>query len=238
MSDTADDKSAELEPSISTITDKWTLNDTLGHSAYAYAIAKYITHRDTKPPVYIYIKGTHGVGKTSLMRMIQMKIDRGSFRPETENVLNRMPTTINEILEIMNKDSEQELRIIPLESDQNASLARLTIWYDAWKNESSGHIWSGLLDSIIVQIADHMDPKSRDMLFLELRSRRYGKNKVRDEIYDRISEYSRKKALKWSWTLPIVLFGAAAIMTIVSGMYSGAHNNLHADRLKTTVEGC
>lgn len=55
--------------------DCWTLSDELGHDAYAYAVYKFLIHKDTKPPLTISIQAPWGGGKTSLMRMIQNNLD-------------------------------------------------------------------------------------------------------------------------------------------------------------------
>jgi hypothetical protein len=56
-------------------TDIWTINDELGYGDYAYLIAKFITHPATRPPISVSIESPRGIGKTSLMRMIQDKLD-------------------------------------------------------------------------------------------------------------------------------------------------------------------
>jgi hypothetical protein len=55
--------------------DYWTIDDRLGTRPYADAIAAFIRHPDTKPPLTIGIKGPWGAGKTSLMRMVQAALD-------------------------------------------------------------------------------------------------------------------------------------------------------------------
>jgi hypothetical protein len=55
--------------------DYWTVGDELDYEAYADAIADFIQHHDTKPPLTIGIKAPWGAGKTSLMRMIQDRLD-------------------------------------------------------------------------------------------------------------------------------------------------------------------
>ncbi len=66
--------------------DIWTNRDTVGAVAYARAIARGIQHTQTRPPLTIGIKGAWGAGKTSLMRMIQERLewpeqDGGSSKP-------------------------------------------------------------------------------------------------------------------------------------------------------------
>jgi hypothetical protein len=61
------------EPAI--ISDYWTVGDQLGYASYADAIAEFIQHPDTRPPLTIGIKAPWGAGKTSLMRMVQDRLD-------------------------------------------------------------------------------------------------------------------------------------------------------------------
>ncbi|MFC4052493.1 P-loop NTPase fold protein [Actinomadura syzygii] len=70
------------EPTITR--DYWTLRDRLSYSHYADAIAEFIRHRQTRPPLTIGLKAPWGAGKTSLMRMIQNNLDpRDGERPCT-----------------------------------------------------------------------------------------------------------------------------------------------------------
>jgi hypothetical protein len=61
------------EPAI--ISDYWTVGDQLGYASYADAIAEFIQHEDTRPPLTIGIKAPWGAGKISLMRMVQDRLD-------------------------------------------------------------------------------------------------------------------------------------------------------------------
>ena len=73
---TEEDIRVALEgPSTHITTDSWTLDDALGYRAYAHAIARFITHEQTGKPLCISIHAPWGGGKTSLMRMIQDKLD-------------------------------------------------------------------------------------------------------------------------------------------------------------------
>lgn len=62
-------------PSTHIATDIWTTDDALGYEAYAYAIARFITHGQTRAPLTISVQAPWGGGKTSLMRMIQKELD-------------------------------------------------------------------------------------------------------------------------------------------------------------------
>ncbi len=64
--------------------DKWTLDDKLGYSIYAYAIARFISDTYTEPPIAISIQAPWGGGKTSLMRMVKAMLDRDAPIPKSE----------------------------------------------------------------------------------------------------------------------------------------------------------
>ena len=70
--------------------DFYTTTDSVGYAAYADAIARAIQHRETKPPLTIGIKGVWGAGKTSLMRMVQDRLEwpQGAH-PKGQNVNRR-----------------------------------------------------------------------------------------------------------------------------------------------------
>ena len=75
--------------------DSWTTTDTAGYRPYADAIARGIQHPGTRPPLTIGIRAPWGAGKTSVMRMIQQRLEwppdttspgPGSQRPVSLNV--------------------------------------------------------------------------------------------------------------------------------------------------------
>ncbi|MFC4589740.1 KAP family NTPase [Sphaerisporangium corydalis] len=72
--------------------DRWTIDDRLGHRVYAEAIAAFVRHPDTRPPLTIGVKGPWGAGKTSLMRMVQDLLDPGAASDRPAGIhLNRAP---------------------------------------------------------------------------------------------------------------------------------------------------
>jgi hypothetical protein len=69
------------EPQLSR--DYWTLLDQLSYLPYAEAIAEFIRHRATRPPLTIGLKAQWGAGKTSLMRMIRQELEWPGQAPDT-----------------------------------------------------------------------------------------------------------------------------------------------------------
>jgi hypothetical protein len=72
-SDDADQGGYRPEPVASS--DYWTTGDQLEYEPYATAIAEFIQHEGTEPPLTIGIKAPWGAGKTSLMRMVRDRLD-------------------------------------------------------------------------------------------------------------------------------------------------------------------
>jgi hypothetical protein len=68
------------EPDSRIARDFWTADDTLGYAQYADAIASFVRHQETRPPLTIGVKAPWGAGKTSLMRMVQERLDPPSDR--------------------------------------------------------------------------------------------------------------------------------------------------------------
>jgi kumamolisin len=70
-----DQVSRAYQPERLITSDFWTSKDRLGHAVYADAIAGFIRHAQTRPPLTIGITGQWGSGKTSLMRMVRERLD-------------------------------------------------------------------------------------------------------------------------------------------------------------------
>ncbi|MBN2327127.1 MAG: translation initiation factor IF-2 N-terminal domain-containing protein [Candidatus Omnitrophica bacterium] len=72
-----------IGPSPHTLSDHWTLFDTLGYEPYAYALYRFLVHEQTQPPLTISIQAPWGGGKTSMMRMIQNHLDPYSMEDQS-----------------------------------------------------------------------------------------------------------------------------------------------------------
>jgi len=49
-----------------------------------------------------------------------------------------------------------------------ASRHRWTVWFNAWKYETSEQLWAGLVDAIVTQITDRLRPDQRELFLLRL----------------------------------------------------------------------
>jgi hypothetical protein len=139
-----------LPPVIST--DKPTLGDTLGYQVYAYALARFLTDSRTTAPISISIQAPWGGGKTSLMRMVRSMLDKRapelpgekSKKKEQESQevisLKDIKKKLKTSKKVKKTHPEPEKRV-PARGDIDP---RITIWFNAWKYESTQQVWAGL----------------------------------------------------------------------------------------------
>lgn len=209
-------------PSTHIARDLWTTEDALGYRAYAYAIYRFMTHPQTKPPLTISIQAPWGGGKTSLMRMIQKQLDPKAFADAAaEAEQTRGEIRLKDVLTEIRKWTGARTRfqellsrirkpksVSPLAPDVPANPAEqcLTIWFNAWKYENTNQVWAGLVDAIMHQVAARLPLAARERFWLQLHFRRIDMDRLRHKIYERILRYW------WRWLWLWFLSGAAAVM--------------------------
>ncbi|MES2445178.1 MAG: P-loop NTPase fold protein [Pseudomonadota bacterium] len=101
-----------------------------------------------------------------------------------------------------------------------ADKRRWTIWFNAWKYETTGQIWSGLVDAIVSQIADRLPPIEREKFLLKLHLARIDDGVIRKRIYDRVVTIWWSKVRAWTLaggTATLALFGLGAVKPALPG---------------------
>jgi hypothetical protein len=203
-------------PSTHVATDMWTLNDSLGYHAYAHAISRFMTHPRTKPPLTISIQAPWGGGKTSLMRMIQQKLDPEALPGALKEVKQKddqpddkftVKQVLQEIEEWSQTSTKKKLPKIP--EDNKCKL--LTIWFNAWKYESTNQVWAGLADTIIQQVAARLSPVNRELFWLHLNLNRVDADKIRQRIYEQIFRYFWRGMRVW-----VLGLGGALLVSVMT----------------------
>jgi hypothetical protein len=189
-------------PSTHVAKDKWTIDDALGYFPYAYAISRFLTDPKTEAPLAISIQAPWGGGKTSLMRMIQFQLDpqnpslvddadapiAASQSRGVKNWLARWMgkasvdqqehATLKDINDVMD-GKRQPLKPIDVGAQKN----KITVWFNAWKYESTSQIWAGLADAIVKQVSDRMTPVRRELFFFRLNVKRLNIANIRSKLF-------------------------------------------------------
>jgi hypothetical protein len=208
-------KTLFLGPDACIATDIWTLNDALGYKAYAYAIYRFIMHHQTKPPLTISIQAPWGGGKTSLMRMVQQQLDPEALSKLGEDSgKQRTNLTIKQALQEINEwirsGDNKGLPTIPKDVPHKL----LTVWFNAWKYESTNQVWAGLADAIMKQITARLPILERERFWLRLSLRRVDAEKIRHHIHERILNCFWRYARWWLLGTGLLLFTSIAATAV------------------------
>ncbi|MGI5490742.1 KAP family P-loop NTPase fold protein [Microtetraspora malaysiensis] len=192
--------------------DRWTTDDQLGHRLYAEAVAAFVRHPETLPPLTIGVKGPWGTGKTSLMRMIQDLLDPGTAdgdpaevhlaRPGSpprragrrrRTVLRRKArgssrVTIAEVLSCARRRggdrSREDPRLsAPEQPALRASDWHPTVWFNPWMYQNGEQVWAGLAHEIITQVTGRLPRGERERFWLKLNLARIDREAVRRRAY-------------------------------------------------------
>lgn len=203
-------------------TDKWTDEDQLNYLIYAHSLFRFITHSQTSNPLSISIQAPWGGGKTSLMKMLQKNLD-----PRKVNIEIKTKDSDKQKEISLSKDDEAKVKdilyeiinpiriLIKKEEKNDAKDSKMTIWFNAWKYESTHQVWAGLVDSIIQQVTNKMKRKQKEIFFFKLNLKRIDTNKIRQKVYDTI-------LIEWwknlrPWLIGTVSATAVFIMASISG---------------------
>jgi hypothetical protein len=201
-------------------TDRPSTTDELGFQDYARAIARFLTHSDSEPPLTISIQAPWGGGKSSLMRMIQNELDASKREGDPTAKSAAMPSATTERLSVgdvyrvlseVRPGLEPALPKIPKTTD--VATQRVTVWFNAWKYENTNQVWAGLVDAILQQVPERLPWKKREQFWAQLNLKRIGV----DHIRQRLHEYVLGLALRTSIGAlrATVLAGVTALVFLI-----------------------
>lgn len=157
-------------------TDLWTRDDTLGYAKYARAISDAILSGNAPPPLTIGIQAPWGQGKTSLMRMIQARLDpdcvtREAPQPATEHA------TYGDVRQWLRYEDRPDgmLAVRP---------GIPTVWFNPLYYRETTQVWAGLAHAILHQLVQQLDTaKLREEFWLRLQMARVNVAVVRRDIH-------------------------------------------------------
>jgi hypothetical protein len=194
-------------PSARVHADRWTTDDRLDYALYAKAVAEFIGHPDATPPMVISVQAPWGQGKTSFMRMVQKDLDpeHPDFnRPNAQHARSEMSEASSEV-------TLGELRgsldgAIEFSDPRPAPFP--TVWFNAWKYQSSEQIWAGLAHAILAQLPARLSRKDRELFWLGLQLRRIDAAAVRQDIHRATLEQFLPRLV----SAVVVAFGALVVL--------------------------
>ncbi|MBB2984628.1 KAP family P-loop NTPase fold protein [Paraburkholderia tropica] len=214
-------------------TDAPSSTDELGFLDYARAIARFLTHSDSKPPLTVSIQAPWGGGKSSLMKMIQAELDASKRKesakaPATESPAAEPRLSVGEVkqaLSQVNSGSEPALPKVPRSGDPVKQ--RVTVWFNAWKYESTNQVWAGLVDAILQQVPDRLTLRERERFWALLNVKRIGVDRIRQRFYEHVIGLALRTSIGWAraaaWAIgtAVVVFG---ILRVIAWTGEGLHS--------------
>lgn len=152
------------------VNDRPTTTDTLGFSEYVDVLETFLTHEDTSPPLTVGIEGPWGSGKSSLMKMLEARLE-GEDRPGR---LERVASMLRDRVRTRRTAPGQAGTAPPAEAadaatdggtataeggdeaggdeDDEADRARLTVFFDPWRHDAQDAIWAAFALEFLRQV--------------------------------------------------------------------------------------
>jgi len=160
--------------------DLFSETDLLNHGSYARAISRFITHRNTTPPLTVGILAPWGKGKTSLMKLIQKNLKEITHQltaatPE-RTAEKDVQTTYGQFIDYLKEPLKNLMSVQKLQFP--------TIWFNAWNFQKNEQVWAGFAHEIINQLIGQLPTQvQQEKAWLALNLRRLDRQKLRSKVH-------------------------------------------------------
>lgn len=100
---------------------------------------------------------------------------------------------------------------------KNAEPHRITVWFNAWKYQTTEQVWAGLADSILRQVTERMNVAQRQRFWLQLQLGRIDTDKIQQHVYNKIISGWWRAARPWIFTaLGVLSLEAVTALTSIN----------------------
>lgn len=189
--------------SIEIVSDHYQTNDTLGYELYAASMEQFIRSAKTAYPFSIGVQAAWGQGKTSLMRMLQKRLD-----PEHPDFDKQNSRSFSGLLKGANLNVKSLLQALKGDAFKlkPASDGIKTVWFNAWKYQTSEEIWAGLAHTITNQLSVRLNDADIHKFWLARNLRKMDTNVIHRTLHKKLLD----NLLPWLiFSLAITMLGAA-----------------------------
>lgn len=161
--------------------------DELSVNSYANAIARFIVHPQTKPPLTMGIHGPWGKGKSSFMNLVDsalikfVDVNRNDKRPELngETRLQKLDDFVGKLIQTESKmpapqpgskeaqeyiQNEEAWKKLWLTMCREAERHIVSVRFNAWQFEDAKQTWAGLASQISERMEKVLPWRSRHWL--------------------------------------------------------------------------
>jgi hypothetical protein len=206
-------RSGAAHPVPKLATDAATVEDRLERRRYVDAIAAFLRHGETQPPLTIGIHGSWGAGKTSLMRMVQDELDPGAAAGTPTGLRygrrRGSAVTNGEVVQATKRPpAPPHEHAVP---DAETDGWRPTVWFNPWMYQNGDQVWAGLAHAIIGQVTGRLPRGDRERFWLRLNLRRIDTEAIRRRWYGIVARQLLPTVL---WFLVLLAAAAAALLVL------------------------
>ena len=153
------EQTERIEIAIRALADTPSDIDLLQFSDFADALVDFIKSEKTQKPLTIAIDAAWGMGKTTLMRLIQRKLEGKADKAKQESPPTR--------LERKQKDPNVTAKpTFPI------------VWFNAWQYDQVDSLWAALVLEILEQVGKQFTPIQRAGFWWNLTQKRLGKRNL------------------------------------------------------------
>lgn len=155
--------------------DQPTADDTLGFGPYVKALAKFLAHTRTTPPLTMSVEGEWGSGKSSFMLQLDAELlkrnrERLKRARRTLRHLQASPQTGEPGREIYNR---LKLRSPFQRAAVRRRLRIFTVRFNAWRHDKEDALWASFALDFIRQLSQQLSPPQRLWAYLKLLALRF-----------------------------------------------------------------
>jgi hypothetical protein len=97
---------------------------------------------------------------------------------------------------------------------------RVTVWFNAWKYQTSEQIWAGMAHCIISQVTARMPPLDRELFWLRLHARRINTDEVRRKVHGVLLRALAPAALMIVVGVAIVVWLSSTVQSLIPYQWS------------------
>lgn len=142
--------------------------DRLDVNTYAEALARFILHAQTKPPLTLGIHGPWGKGKSSFMKLVDIalvkwaSVNRVSKTQELADLQAGIQQKEDDVESATGEEKERLQSELDSKIEEHKQLWKkmqraakkevLTVWFNAWQFEDAKQIWAGLASRILERL--------------------------------------------------------------------------------------
>jgi KAP family P-loop domain len=222
----------DIAPSAHIASDRWTTKDELGYRAYALAIAAFLKHPKSQPPLTISIQAPWGGGKTSVMRMLAEMLDPvAAALPQAQQAVGvKSPgLTLADVAREFGGGvpwwmrlgrspagaSPESTPVLPASTTQLHA-----VWFNAWKYQSLNQVWAGISKAILVDLTAKLPAAQRELFWLRLNLARVDTGQVRRRVHEQLLQLALRaagRAAAWLVGGLAAALGALALYLLPAG---------------------